>query len=139
MHPRRSPDDPPAPAGGVQTDDVACALCGERDARLLFEQEDRRFPQTPRTRFALVECRRCGLRYLNPRPASLDRFYPSEYYSVRRVRREDVLRRPSGPLRRLRPPRRLRQLREKLRDVRRATPPGGSVLEYGPGGGDLLV
>lgn len=124
----------------MRLEEVACALCGERDAKVLLEQQDLRYSETPRTVFSLVECRRCRLRYVNPRPAaeSLGLFYPNVYYTPRLMRREE-LRGSEGWFRRLRPARRIRQVREKLRDIQRMTPAGGRILEYGPGGGDLMV
>lgn len=59
---------------------VVCDLCGADDAESLLMLRDRMF-RTTEEAFRLVRCRRCGLRYLNPRPATevLDRYYPATY------------------------------------------------------------
>ncbi len=49
-------------------EDVDCALCGARDEERLFPARDKMFPG--QERFSAVRCRRCGLVYLNPRPAA---------------------------------------------------------------------
>jgi SAM-dependent methyltransferase len=127
----------------VAMERVACALCGSEEERLLFVTQDSRFAETPRQAFRLVACRVCGLRYVNPRPTeeALAAFYPEAYYRPRLRSREEILGdlHPRGLLRRLRPRRAARILREKLRRIARVTPPGGFVVEVGPGGGELLV
>lgn len=59
---------------------ITCDLCGADDAEPLLLLRDQMFRTTEES-FRLVRCRRCGLRYLNPRPAveSLDRYYPATY------------------------------------------------------------
>lgn len=56
-----------------------CDLCGATDTRVLFVARDRRY-DIPGD-FPLVECRRCGLRYVAPRPVAqaIARWYPSTY------------------------------------------------------------
>jgi SAM-dependent methyltransferase len=54
-----------------------CLACGGRSLRpqaLAYVHEDRRYP--------LVECRACGMRFLDPRPApaTLARFYDAAYF-----------------------------------------------------------
>lgn len=70
--------------------DVACDLCGSDDADPILSSPDRNWPVQSRTAnpsghvvWRLVQCRRCGLIYLNPRPApeSVHQFYPSDYYA----------------------------------------------------------
>lgn len=66
---------------------VSCNLCGEDDTRLLFEGWDRLHGLPGR--FRMVQCRRCGLIYLNPRPTAsqIGRYYPEEYPSYGGSRR----------------------------------------------------
>ncbi len=68
-------------ASGVAWEDTACLLCGRDDAEILTEAADPIPSAGPGLRFAIVQCRRCGLNYTNPRPSpgTISRFYPSEY------------------------------------------------------------
>ncbi len=62
-----------------QLEYVLCA-CGVRDEKQLFYASDKMFPGPER--FSAVRCRRCGLVYLNPRPAreAHAAFYGGGYY-----------------------------------------------------------
>lgn len=65
---------------------VPCNLCGCDDFQTLYVGSDRRF-DLPGT-FQIVQCQRCGLIHLNPRPVgeALRRFYPAgQYYAYRPV------------------------------------------------------
>ncbi|MCA9727669.1 MAG: class I SAM-dependent methyltransferase [Candidatus Eisenbacteria bacterium] len=127
------------PDAGLELEQITCVVCGSAESAPLFTSRDLRYDFTPRDEFTLVECARCGLRYVNPRPTerSLDLFYPDTYYRDRkeppRVRRAP----PSG-LRRLYPPRAERVLQEKVRHARALAPAGGRVLEIGPAAGQCL-
>jgi len=73
---------------------VACDLCGSSDATPVFTGRDARAPQGPGA-FRVVECRKCGLLYLSPRPEGpeLAAYYPDDYYDylesgADRVRRD---------------------------------------------------
>ena len=59
---------------------VDCTLCGIDDTRELFQARDKVF-YFDRTEFPAVQCRRCGLVYLNPRPCGPGKaaFYEHEY------------------------------------------------------------
>ncbi len=61
---------------------VVCDLCGSSEVAVLFTQRDVRRP-APDQLFQVVECRGCGLAYLNPRPEGLElaAYYPEGYYS----------------------------------------------------------
>ncbi len=74
---------------------VACDLCGSDDAEPILASPDRNWPVQSRTAnrsdgalWQLVQCRRCRLIYLNPRPdpAALNQFYPSDYYAYAAAR-----------------------------------------------------
>jgi SAM-dependent methyltransferase len=58
---------------------VNCNLCGLDNARVLFGKKDKF--GIAEDEFNVVECRRCGLLYVNPRPApeEMGRFYPETY------------------------------------------------------------
>jgi SAM-dependent methyltransferase len=58
---------------------VKCNLCGADDASALFRKKDKL--KISGEEFGVVQCRRCGLLYLNPRPGQeqIARFYPDGY------------------------------------------------------------
>ena len=60
---------------------VACNCCGSNDWRPVYSMPDALFPTAER--FHIVECRSCGLGFVNPRPtpAEMQRYYPADYYS----------------------------------------------------------
>lgn len=59
-----------------------CCLCGVEDADPVAVGEDFEYRTSPDT-FVAMRCRRCGLVYLNPRPAreELSRIYPPTYHA----------------------------------------------------------
>ncbi len=59
---------------------VACNLCGCEQHTKVYEMPDRRFFREEF--FRVVECDRCGLAFVNPRPdrAEMQKYYPPEYY-----------------------------------------------------------
>jgi SAM-dependent methyltransferase len=59
---------------------VACNLCGDRDPRVVYKKPDAKYFMDEV--FSIVECRRCGLGYVNPRPtfAEMSRYYPAHFY-----------------------------------------------------------
>jgi 2-polyprenyl-3-methyl-5-hydroxy-6-metoxy-1,4-benzoquinol methylase len=63
---------------------VTCNLCGADDAKVLYRARDYRLRVDERL-WALVECRRCGLGYLNPRPTpdEIGVYYPDSYFAHR--------------------------------------------------------
>ncbi len=127
-----------------EMEEVVCALCGDSSQDTLFVTQDTRFDSTPRNSFSLVACRTCGLRYLSPRPtrSALLRFYPSRYFAEKVTESaEDGTSAGHVPsfVRRLRPSRRARRLREKLDAIQRLVRPAASILEIGPGDGDFLA
>ncbi len=67
------------PAGELEY--INCELCSADDARLLFHARDTLLGRAERYR--VVQCRRCGLAYLNPRPtrAALAGHYPADYFN----------------------------------------------------------
>lgn len=64
---------------------VRCNLCGADKPALLYCAVDTRYKTTPRDKFHVVKCSRCGLIYVNPRPTSstITEFYPSQFYNFR--------------------------------------------------------
>lgn len=62
--------------------DGACAVCGANDAEPLAVGEDFEYRTSPDT-FLAVQCRRCGLVYLDKRPADTEfvRIYPDDYHA----------------------------------------------------------
>jgi len=74
---------------GLRTVLVACTNCGSREASPIAHGCDREYPTTSSDVFTVVQCARCGLHYLNPRPdvSELDVIYPANYhaYNIRRA------------------------------------------------------
>jgi 2-polyprenyl-3-methyl-5-hydroxy-6-metoxy-1,4-benzoquinol methylase len=62
--------------------EVNCPLCEKNDASHYTYGYDHEY-QTSNERYSIVQCNRCGLKYLNPRPdvSELSRIYPDDYYS----------------------------------------------------------
>lgn len=84
---------------------VTCNLCGTSDARPLYRLRDYRL-RVDDHEWQIVRCRRCGLGYLNPRPApeEVSRYYPSSYFAHRPAateRYERLAAHVPGPPRRL--------------------------------------
>jgi SAM-dependent methyltransferase len=68
----------------IRTEYVVCDLCGSDQYRLLFCARDTRTHLVHR-QFPLVQCEKCGLVFVNPRPTreELEKLYPpGEYYSL---------------------------------------------------------
>lgn len=63
---------------------VVCNLCGADDTRLLYKARDHRLNVDDRV-WNLVQCRRCSLGYLNPRPTVVESgaYYPEKYFQPR--------------------------------------------------------
>lgn len=59
---------------------VACNLCGSEKHTALYEMPDREFFRDEF--FTVVQCDRCGLGFLNPRPTAseIQKYYPQDYY-----------------------------------------------------------
>jgi 2-polyprenyl-3-methyl-5-hydroxy-6-metoxy-1,4-benzoquinol methylase len=66
----------------IETEEVACALCGSATFREIAHGRDREYPTSGQT-FTVVECNECRLRYLNPRPVvrELATIYPANYHA----------------------------------------------------------
>lgn len=62
-------------------EDAACAVCGHRESRQRLAVQDRWY-NPPRITWCIVECQRCRLLYVNPRPqlGDLALFYPPGYH-----------------------------------------------------------
>lgn len=72
----------------IRTLDVPCNLCGSRDSTFLFSARDRLHGVGGT--FTYVQCKQCGLVYMNPQviPEDTGRLYPQDYapHSVARRR-----------------------------------------------------
>src|SRR2546429_211634 len=66
--------------GTTRLETVACNLCGCERHTMVYEMPDRRYFREEF--FTVVECDRCGLGFVNPRPARMEmqKYYPPEYY-----------------------------------------------------------
>jgi len=53
--------------GNGPVERVDCALCNVDDHKVILKAKDYRF-NLSENMFGLVQCKRCGLIYLNPRP-----------------------------------------------------------------------
>jgi len=58
---------------------VNCNVCDDNNAELIFSEKDKFRKSTDK--FNIVRCRKCGLVYINPRPAleEIVKFYPDTY------------------------------------------------------------
>jgi SAM-dependent methyltransferase len=82
MLPRLAARPAARPGPPVRWDETPCLLCGEDDAEPVLEAADHAPTDAgPGLVFAVVRCRRCGLKYTNPRPDpdSIAGFYPADY------------------------------------------------------------
>jgi SAM-dependent methyltransferase len=109
-----------------------CPGCGETGVRTLFHGRDRLY-QTTNKSFLLVECKKCRLIRLEPRPSlqELSHYYPSEYWFAPE---EDTASKIEESYRRF-------VLRDHVRFVMRALENSGEnglVVDVGCGGGLLL-
>jgi cyclopropane fatty-acyl-phospholipid synthase-like methyltransferase len=59
---------------------VPCNLCGSSQLTPVYEMPDPRY--STQEIFTVVECDRCGLGFVNPRPTTVEiqKYYPPEYY-----------------------------------------------------------
>jgi len=115
---------------------VDCHLCGVDDARVLFRKGDKL--GITDDEFQVVECRRCGLVYVNPRPteAEIGKFYP-ETYSWKETLEADSL--FTQWVRRLEKAYRYHLLRDEVSKVAKFTGrSSGRLLDIGCGTGDRL-
>ena len=71
-----------AQAGPLMLEPTSCCVCDIEDYDPLGVGEDFEYATSP-DYFLAVQCRRCGLVYLNPRPAmtELERIYPQQYHA----------------------------------------------------------
>ena len=62
--------------------EINCNLCGQNDTKLLFKSKDRRVNIKGKTIFSVVQCKNCGLVYVNPQPTyqELKPFYGENYF-----------------------------------------------------------
>jgi len=111
-------------------EEVNCNLCGANDAELIYVQKDR-LMKLPGS-FCLVQCRQCGLLYLNPRPTleEIKRYYPEEYgpYNVTPEDEPSWINRLDHNY----------GYWKRARLVNRACPRGGRVLDVGCATGNFL-
>ena len=120
-----------------QQEHVPCPSCGALDEeRLLIEVEDTMFGQPGKYR--LVECERCTMRFINPRPvaSALVRHYPSDYLCYTNFDHDHwLLRWAFNRLQQGQARRRVRQIEQ----VHGKISAGTRVLDVGCGRGELLA
>lgn len=65
----------------IKTENVSCNLCYKDDAAVLFSRRDSLTHEN--TLFSVVQCRNCGLVYVNPRPTlqCIQNFYTKQFLS----------------------------------------------------------
>ncbi|MBI3087295.1 MAG: class I SAM-dependent methyltransferase [Candidatus Omnitrophica bacterium] len=68
---------------GTDAEQVACVLCGSEQATPTMTARNFDSPEQAGVSYQVVQCRGCGLQFLNPRPspAQLASFYPEHYYA----------------------------------------------------------
>jgi SAM-dependent methyltransferase len=115
---------------------VTCNLCGSDNTYSLFKKTDKL--GTVRIEFHVVECLRCGLLYVNPRPdqGEIGKFYPAIYSWKETLKADSLL---TKWIRRLENFYRYHLLRNEVLKVIRITGKNsGKVLDIGCGTGDRL-
>jgi len=107
-----------------------CNLCGADDTALIYTERDR-WLGLPGS-FRLVRCRRCGLAYLNPRPAPEDMafYYPATYGPHSTV--------PEDEASLLSYLNHARKYGKRTAVIRSARPQGGRLLDIGCATGSFL-
>ena len=62
--------------------EISCNICGGTDVLLLFKQRDLYIRKGDLTEFSLVQCKKCGLVFVNPQPTyqELSPFYQDGYF-----------------------------------------------------------
>ncbi|TSC67984.1 MAG: methyltransferase type 11 [Parcubacteria group bacterium Gr01-1014_72] len=103
-------------------ENIACDLCGVREVRARFAAPDRLVTGEI---FQVVECLRCGLVFVNPRPreSEMMRYYPEDYASY--IPSRGVARFIKNIF-----------LRREARRLNRSFPKGARLLEVGAGSGE---
>ena len=115
---------------------VHCHLCGLNDVQVLFRKRDKL--GITDDEFQVVECRRCGLLYVNPRPTEMEmgKFYPETYAWKETLEADSFL---TKWVRRLEKGYRYHLLRNEVSRVVKFTGrSSGKVLDVGCGTGDRL-
>ena len=115
---------------------VDCNLCGLDDAEVLFRKRDKL--GITDEEFQVVECKRCGLLYVNPRPteAEMEKFYPEAYAWKETLEADSLL---TEWVRRLEKGYRYHLLKDEVSKVIKYTGRrSGKVLDVGCGTGDRL-
>jgi SAM-dependent methyltransferase len=111
-----------------------CPLCGQRNFRAVFLATDRHYGN--HGQFPIVECRNCGLNFLNPSPTMtyLSQAYPTDYYAYQPLG-------PSKSLWRLRLKKSLRRIlfynSHRTGEPKFKKP--GTMLDIGCGSGTFLA
>ncbi|QVL33097.1 class I SAM-dependent methyltransferase [Telmatocola sphagniphila] len=116
----------------VNWQDVPCPGCRSQDAKLVLEAPDLAPPKDGLW-FAVVQCKRCGLHYTNPRPdeKSIADFYAEDYRPHRK---------PQNSRRNFRNWYPLGALRGRASERRGLAWQGnGRLLDFGCGGGSFLA
>lgn len=74
----------------IEEENVKCNLCHADDTRFLFSGKDRQ--HSKEGLFRVVQCKICGLVYLNPRPTqrNIGYYYPSEYIPYGKTAFQDI-------------------------------------------------
>jgi 2-polyprenyl-3-methyl-5-hydroxy-6-metoxy-1,4-benzoquinol methylase len=125
----------------IAKEHVVCAGCGADDAVPVATGREHEYESTTSDEFTFVQCRRCALVYLDPRPAEseLGTIYPADYYAYQLVERRAATRGGSPSLLgRYMRGRAVARLRPYVDRLRAAGPPPYRILDVGCGDGSTL-
>lgn len=124
----------------IATVTVSCNSCGSSTGEVIATGRDHEYDNTTTEVFSMVRCR-CGLIYLNPRPAAdeLATIYPPNYYAYTRLaKNEEAKGGGDSVLARIFRARNLQRFRPTVQLLHAWRPPPYRILDIGCGDGTPL-
>jgi len=136
---KAQPATPRAPKARIATVRVACPHCGATEGEIIATGKDHEYDNTTSDLFSMQRCR-CGLVYLNPRPApsELRTIYPPNYYAYTRLTKTERGPRGDSALANLFKARNVRRFRPMAQTLQKSHLPPYRILDIGCGDGTPL-